>query len=165
MVRNLALGLFCLVLAGCAAGPTLQKSVTDSGLAPSPVVDPALARKYAAEASVALERGEKRKAEEAYRKAFGLDPSDAVSANNLALLLREKGEFQQAVSTLQEGLESSPDTAELHYNLAVIAELYLLDLDLALAHYRRFSELTDQEDEQQSQLVAGWIADLERRLD
>jgi tetratricopeptide (TPR) repeat protein len=84
-----------------------------------------------------------------------------VSANNLALLLREQNQFREAVTLLQEGLRYSPDTADLHYNLAVIAELYLLDLELALAHYRKFRALTEQE----GQLVAGWIADLERRLD
>jgi len=42
----------------------------------------------------------------------------------------------------------------------VIAELYLLDLQTALEHYNRYRQLTDKEDQQ----VAGWIADLERRL-
>lgn len=130
---------------------------------------PDVAGVQAALASVARQQGNPDKAEAGYRKAFDLDPTDAVSANNLALLLREKGQFREAVSLLQEGLAYSPDTAELHYNLAVIAELYLLDLELALAHYRRFSALSekegDQTEDQQSQLVAGWIADLERRLD
>lgn len=101
----------------------------------------------------------------AYRKAFDLNPNDAASANNLALLLREQGEFRQAVELLQEGLRYSPNTADLHYNLAVIAELYLLDLELALTHYRRFRELTEQSGEPEGREVAGWIADLERRLD
>ncbi|MDI9245542.1 tetratricopeptide repeat protein [Marinobacter sp. CHS3-4] len=109
---------------------------------------------------VARQQGEKEGAIEAYRTAFDLDPYDAVSANNLALLLREQGKFQAAVSLLQEGLEYSPNVADLHYNLAVIAELYLLDLELALRHYRAFRELNGQD----SQQVAGWIADLERRL-
>ncbi len=94
-----------------------------------------------------------------YRKAFDLNPQDAVSANNLSLLLREKGRFKEAVAVLKEGLEYSPGTAELHYNLAVIAELYLLDLRTALEHYKAYQAIT-KEDEQQ---VAGWIADLERR--
>lgn len=122
---------------------------------------PDVAKVHAALASVARQQGHQDRAMAAYRKAFDLDPSDAVSANNLALLLREKGQFREAVSLLQEGLEYSPDIADLHYNLAVIAELYLLDLELALAHYRKFRSLNKQED----QLVAGWIADLERRLE
>lgn len=122
---------------------------------------PEVAKVHAALAQVAREQGKQDKAMAAYRTAFDLDPSDAVSANNLALLLREQGQFREAVRLLQEGLQYSPDTADLHYNLAVIAELYLLDLELALAHYRKFRTLNEQE----HQLVAGWIADLERRLE
>ena len=109
---------------------------------------------------VARQKGEYPAAIESYRRAFDLDPFDAVSANNLALLLREQGRFKEAVSLLKEGIEYSPDVADLHYNLAVIAELYLLDLELALEHYREFRAL----DGQPGQQVAGWIADLERRL-
>ena len=90
-----------------------------------------------------------------------MNPGNALTANNLALLLREQGRFEEAVTVLETGLSHSPVTAELHYNLAVISELYLLDLDGALAHYRRYRSLAGTEDKQ----VAGWIADLERRLD
>lgn len=199
MVRNLILGLFCLALVGCAAGPSTTVSTSDSttqkrqavkaeplteeqqslmNLARQAMSDkrweaaeasleslvserPEVSSIHAARAWVARQQGNPDQAMAAYRRAFDLDPGDAVSANNLALLLRERGQFQQAVKLLQEGLRYSPDTANLHYNLAVIAELYLLDLELALAHYREFRALTEQE----GQLVAGWIADLERRLD
>ena len=89
-----------------------------------------------------------------------MNPGNALTANNLALLLREQGRFEEAVTVLETGLSHSPVTAELHYNLAVISELYLLDLDGALAHYRRYRELAGTEEKR----VAGWIADLERRL-
>lgn len=157
MVRNLIFGLLCVVLAGCAGSPSSSVSTNDAASQKRRDVS----QVHAALASEALQQGNKDKAVAAYRKAFDLDPNDAASANNLALLLREKGQFREAVSLLQEGLEYSPDTADLHYNLAVIAELYLLDLELALAHYRQFRALNEQED----QLVAGWIADLERRLE
>ncbi|WP_225314436.1 tetratricopeptide repeat protein [Marinobacter halotolerans] len=113
------------------------------------------------EARLAITEQDWNKAIESYRTVLELDPHDAVAVNNLALLLREKGRFREAATLLQEGIDYSPQTPDLHYNLAVIAELYLLDLELALAHYRRFRELTEQE----GQLVAGWIADLERRLE
>lgn len=166
MGRNLILGLLYLLLglAGCATSPPSSVST------PRPEVEksqnPEMAKVHAARAQAALQDGDQDKAMDAYRQAFDLDPSDAVSANNLALLLRERAQFREAVRLLQEGLQYSPDTADLHYNLAVIAELYLLDLELALAHYRKFRTLNDQVlNEQEHQLVAGWIADLERRLE
>lgn len=173
MARNLILAMFYLVLglvlAGCATSPPSSESKTRPAVAKNQ--NPEMAKVHAARAQAALQDGDHDKAMDAYRQAFDLDPNDAVSANNLALLLREQGQFREAVKLLQEGLQYSPDTADLHYNLAVIAELYLLDLELALAHYRKFRTLNDQVlndqvlNEQQHQLVAGWIADLERRLE
>lgn len=162
MVPNLVPGLVCLVclvLAGCAGSPSSTDSTSGT------VEQKKQAEAYGALASFHRQQGHNDQAMAAYRKAFELDPNDAVSANNLALFLREQGRFQEAAQLLQEGIQHSPDTADLHYNLAVIAELYLLDLELALAHYRKYRELTDQKDEPEGQQVAGWIADLERRLD
>lgn len=85
---------------------------------------------------------------------------DVVQINNQALSLKEQSRFREAATLLRSGIESAPETPELHYNLAVISELYLLDLEAALVHYRRYRELSGSEDKR----VAGWIADLERRL-
>ncbi|WP_228257278.1 hypothetical protein [Marinobacter sp. NP-4(2019)] len=85
---------------------------------------------------------------------------DVVAINNQALALKEQGRFREAAGLLRTGIDSSPETPELHYNLAVISELYLLDLKAALLHYHHYRELSGSEDKQ----VAGWIADLERRL-
>lgn len=85
---------------------------------------------------------------------------DVVQINNQALSLKEQSRFREAAMLLRSGIESAPETPELHYNLAVISELYLLDLEAALAHYRRYREIAGSEDKR----VAGWIADLERRL-
>ncbi|MCR8915857.1 tetratricopeptide repeat protein [Marinobacter panjinensis] len=151
-VRSLLL-MFCLsvLVTGCASKPE-----------PVPVVDnSAEAGELARQAWQAQQQGNTEEALARYRQAFSLDPRNAMTANNLALLLREQGRFGEAASMLRKGLEHSPDTEELHYNLAIISELYLLDLDTALRHYRRYSELADAEGKQ----VAGWIADLERRVE
>jgi tetratricopeptide (TPR) repeat protein len=142
----------CLaLLAGCASQPK-----------PEPVVvNTSEASELVRQAWEAHQQGRTNEALERYREAFSLNPGNALTANNLALLLREQGRFDEAVMVLEAGLRNSPATSELHYNLAVISELYLLDLDGALAHYRRYRELADSEEKQ----VAGWIADLERRLD
>ncbi len=47
----------------------------------------------------------------------------------------------------------------MHHNLGVLCDLYLRDLDCALAHYRRYQTLTEENDRR----VALWIADLSRR--
>lgn len=152
VVRSLLLTAALVVLvAGCASTPSPRPAEADT----------AEAGKLARQAWQAQQQGHTESALDQYRQAFRLDPRNAMTANNLALLLREQGQFAEAVSILQQGLEHSPDTEELHYNLAVIAELYLLDLDTALHHYRRFKDLSQAEGKQ----VAGWIADLERRVE
>jgi tetratricopeptide (TPR) repeat protein len=151
-IRSLLLMCFlALLVTGCASTPE-----------PEPVVDnSAEAGELARQAWQLQQQGNPDDALGQYRQAFSLDPRNAMTANNLALLLREQGRFGEAVSILRKGLEHSPDTEELHYNLAVISELYLLDLDTALRHYRRYRDLADAEEKQ----VAGWIADLERRVE
>ncbi|WP_250830002.1 tetratricopeptide repeat protein [Marinobacter sediminum] len=117
--------------------------------------------KYALEGKRAYEQGRNMAAVEAWHQAFELNPEDAVTVNNLALLLKEEHRFEEAVRLLEAGLQYSPDVAQLHYNLAVIAELYLLDLEKALVHYEEYREISGAGDK----TVAGWIADLQRRLD
>ncbi|SDW61333.1 Tetratricopeptide repeat-containing protein [Marinobacter mobilis] len=109
---------------------------------------------------VRQQQGDIREAEALYRQALMQDPADALTVNNLALLVQADGYFQQAQALLTKGLEYTPDAPALHFNLAVVSELYLLDLQTALAHYRRYQQLAEGDNPQ----VAGWIADLERRL-
>lgn len=110
---------------------------------------------------VVQQQGDRQRAMALYREAIERDPRDALTVNNLALLLMEDRQFGEAAKLLRDGLRYSPQVPELHYNLAVVSELYLLDLKTALRHYRRYRDLTGDEDK----AVAGWIADLERRLD
>lgn len=150
-VHALLFGVCLAMFAGCS-GPAVK---------PEAHVDPALAATLAEQGRQALEQGNAVAAKRAWRQAVELNPADPVVVNNLALLLVEDRSFVEATSLLARGLEHSPRVAELHYNLGVIAELYLLDLQKALAHYQRYREFSEAED----QAVAGWIADLERRLD
>lgn len=106
------------------------------------------------------QQGRDEEALKLYQEALALAPSNPMTINNLALLLKAKGEFREAQRLLQEGLKYSNDVPELHYNLAVLSELYLLDLDAALTHYQAYQTSAGLEDGK----VKGWIADLERRL-
>lgn len=99
-------------------------------------------------------------AEQSYREALTLDPADPMAANNLALMLQQDGQFDEARRLLTRAIKSHPESPALHLNLAILAELYLLDLPTALDHYRTYQDLTGASNPQ----VAGWIADLERRV-
>ncbi|MDS1310420.1 MULTISPECIES: tetratricopeptide repeat protein [Marinobacter] len=141
-------------LFGCASTPVEPVSKP-------PVLYPQQAQVHVQQGAIAYEQGDISAAIEAWNLAVELNPADAVIVNNLALLLKQKNRFDEAAALLENGLKLSPEVAELHYNLAVISELYLLDLDRALVHYQRYQGLSADEDKK----VTGWIADLERRLD
>jgi tetratricopeptide (TPR) repeat protein len=153
IMRAGLLALLVIWLAGCA-GPTVQEPQ-------SVPVDPVRAKTLTEKGRQAYEQGQKTAAVKAWKQAVELNPADAVTVNNLALLLQEEKHFSEAATVLESGLRYSPDVPQLHYNLAVISELYLLNLEQALAHYQAYRKLAGKDDKQ----VDGWIADLERRLD
>lgn len=153
--RTVAVLMGLALLAGCAAtSPQRGKP------APEPVRSPEQAREWSRQGMLAHQQGQTDEAIEALQQAVALNPADAPTANNLALLLKQQNRFSEAAGVLATALSASPDVADLHYNLAVISELYLLDLPSALTHYQRYTELSAEEDK----AVTGWIADLQRRL-
>src|SRR5690554_5529011 len=143
------------MLAGCAANAPVSKQAE-----PEPVRPPEQARELSRQGMLAHQQGQTSVAIEALQKAVALDPTDAAAANNLALLLKQQNRFEEAAGVLRTAIQGSPDVADLHYNLAVISEIYLLDLSAALNHYQRYTELAAEEDK----AVTGWMADLQRRL-
>lgn len=96
-----------------------------------------------------------------YRHALALDPGLAMAANNLALLLRRQGKFEQARQLLEKAIADNPAKASLHFNLAVLCDLYLLDRSAAIRQYQAYQKLLDRPDRK----VAGWIAQLKREQD
>lgn len=150
---SLSLTLATLMV-GCATQPVEPKVKTTVG-------DPQQALVLAQKGSAAYEQGDISGAIEAWQRAVELNHNDAAVLNNLALLLKQKHRFKEAAELLAKGIKQSPNVADLHYNLAIISEIYLLDLNRALTHYKRYQALSANEDKK----VTGWIADLERRLD
>ncbi len=100
-------------------------------------------------------------AERLYREVLVIEPGHPVAANDLALITRERGEVDESRALLQSALEKHPEEPRLHYNLAVLYELYLLELPDALEHYRAYERLSGGTDDR----VSNWIQDLERRVE
>lgn len=149
------------MLSGCAQQPSV---VTP---APSvPVAKPASTQSTQdVTAQVSLARslesqGQIEQAEAQYRQILVVSPGHAKASNGLALLLQARGQFREAAKVLESGLRAHTGEAVLHYNLGVLNELYLLDLQTALEHYKAYQRQQEPADEQ----VAAWIVDIERRL-
>lgn len=111
-------------------------------------------------AMVALAQDEREEARLMLEEALKVAPGHRVASNNLSLILKAEGDFIESRKVLTRALEHHPDEPTLHYNLAVIYELYLQDLEKALEHYQRYQALSAEPDPK----VAGWVTDIERRL-
>jgi len=99
-------------------------------------------------------------AEQAFQQAIERDPDDAVAHNHLGILQRRQGRFQDALVEYQRAIKIDAKYAGAHLNLGILFDLYLQDLEKALQQYRRYLDLTNEENAQ----IAGWIVDIERRL-
>lgn len=92
-------------------------------------------------------------------KAISLYPDHPLAHNLLGIAQRELGQFNAAKESYQKALEVDKNYAKAHYNLAVLADLYLRDYTLALDHFKTYQTLLDEPDKK----VKGWIKDLTRR--
>lgn len=104
--------------------------------------------------------GRPREAEQAFKKAIGVNPNRPDIYNHLGILLREEGRFREAREAYGNALKLAPDYAYAHLNLGILYDLYLLDANRALFHYQRYQALTPAHDQQ----VSKWIVDLKRRI-
>ena len=96
----------------------------------------------------------------ALERATELAPEQPVILNQLGVLHRRAGRFDEAADAYRRALAADPDYADAHVNLGMLCELYIRDLECALEHYRRYQELSSEADPE----VELWIADVARRL-
>lgn len=98
-------------------------------------------------------------AERTLRRALQANEQNPYAHNALGIALREQGRFTEAAEHYERAVALDPLYARAHFNLGVLAELYLQDLPQALAHFKAYQALQRQPDS----TVANWIIDLERR--
>lgn len=109
---------------------------------------------------IAYARKEKyEKAEAQFKKALELIPGHPVACNESGLLYRKNGRFDEARSMYEQALSSYPNYYPAHRNLGILCDLYLNDLDSALAHYQTYNQAMPKDAQ-----VKLWIADLKARL-
>lgn len=112
-------------------------------------------------ARVHLEQGREPEAEQALERALQINEYNLEAYNQLALLKRREGDFERAEQLYRQALEVWPFHAESHLNLGILLDLYRGEGEQALLHYRAYQ----QRQSEPERTVAGWIIDLERRLE
>src|SRR6218665_1821109 len=98
-------------------------------------------------------------AEKVLHNAIQVNARNPFAFNLLGVALREQGKFPDAEAAYDSALAIDPNYAKAHFNLGVLADLYMQDLPLALGHYQRYQTLQGKPDP----VVATWIIDLKTR--
>lgn len=105
-------------------------------------------------------QGRDEEAMAALEQALAINPNNLDAYNQLALLKREAGAFEESEKLYRQALSVWPFHAQSHLNLGILLDLYRGEGERALLHYRAYQQRQEEQDRQ----VAGWIVDLERRL-
>ena len=105
------------------------------------------------------ELGDKTKARTAFEKALKINPKNPYALNQLAILNREDGKFDEAERLYMQALSTYPDYKNAHLNLAILCDVYLRKIDCALGHYQEYLDLSGGQDKQ----VIAWMSQLKKQ--
>jgi tetratricopeptide (TPR) repeat protein len=92
--------------------------------------------------------------------AISVNPLNYLAHNELALVLRQQGQFKQALSHYELALKSWPAFAEGYLNRGILYDLYMGKKSMALADYELYQVLSNDDSRQ----LKGWIIDLQRQI-
>lgn len=98
-------------------------------------------------------------AESTLRQALNRNSTWPQTYNLLGVVLRQQGRFDDAKSAYTYALQLDDNYAKAHLNIAVLYDIYFLDLENAKRHYRRFVALQPEEEKQ----VNAWMIDMQQR--
>jgi tetratricopeptide (TPR) repeat protein len=92
--------------------------------------------------------------------AISANPLNYLAHNEFALVLRQQGQFQQALSHYELAIKSWPAFAVGYLNRGILYDLYLGRKSLGLVDYELYQALSDDNSRQ----LKGWIIDLKRQI-
>ncbi len=123
-------------------------------------MDANLAGPWANLALIHIKQNHHTEAEKKIKTALDKNPEMVQALNIAGILEYKKGNINTAKDYYQKAISNKPDYALAHYNLALLYDLYLQDIEKAVIHYRRYLELSGHNDKK----TKLWIQELERNL-
>ncbi|GAG26277.1 unnamed protein product, partial [marine sediment metagenome] len=81
---------------------------------------------------------------------------------NAGLTYDQNQQFELALIEYEKALEAAPDDADVHYNLAILYDEYLLDKRKAIEHYYAYLRLCP--DARDAVKVSYWINEAKKEL-
>jgi len=104
--------------------------------------------------------GELEAAEKNLLLALEVNPQQPAALNELGIVYRKTGRFSQAKTSYEAALDVYPGFHYARRNLAILCDLYLADLDCALANYEAYMATVPSDEE-----ASMWISDIRYRLE
>ena len=120
---------------------------------------PELAGPYANLAIIALKNNKPEKALELVKIALSKNPDLAQALNLLAYLEQVSGEIKEAEKHYKEAIRNKNDYAIAHYNIALLYDVYLQDIESAIPHYEKYLKLINNEDKN----TADWLEQIKQQ--
>lgn len=111
------------------------------------------------QALIHIHKKQYKEADVLLQNAITANSKNPFSYNLQGFVYRQLGQFKKAREAYEQALTLSPNYAKAHFNLGILAELYLQDLPLALKHYEAYQSTQTQADN----TVAKWVIDLQKR--
>lgn len=103
--------------------------------------------------------GDLESAEHYLLSALDLSPDHPVVHNELGIIYRKTGRFAESRRSYEAALAVYPGYHHARRNLGVLCDLYLADLECALASYEAYMQTVPGDDQ-----ASMWIADLRNRV-
>ena len=91
-------------------------------------------------------------------EAIAVNPRHPVAHNELGIVYRRTGRFEEARKSYEVALELQPSFHFARKNLAILCDLFISDVECALKHYELYREAVPDD-----KSVEIWIADLRNR--
>jgi Flp pilus assembly protein TadD len=98
-------------------------------------------------------------AETQLQLAIATNSNHPIAHNEMGILHRKAGRFPEAKASYESALAIYPGYHFARRNLAVLCDLYLVDLNCALENYEAYMATVPEDSE-----VTMWIADIRNRM-
>lgn len=121
---------------------------------------PALAGPWANLALISIKRNNLDKAEEILQIALQRNPAMPQAFNLLGYIEKKRGHIIKARNHYSRAIEIKSNYAIAHYNLALIYDIYIQDIQKAVTHYQQYMALTKYKDKR----TADWLDQLKATL-
>lgn len=121
---------------------------------------PGLAGPWVNLALVDIKKNDLPAAEQNITRALAQNPRMPQAYNVLGFIEVAKGNMAAAVTHYRKAIALKGDYALAYFNMALLHDIYLHDIPTAVQNYKRYLELTGNQDKK----TADWLAELERTM-